>query len=90
MGPAASSHCKRLVLDLTDMRALVSEKKQTEDQLMRHLQELALVLNEALASVMRWVKRDTFDDYVSSTDGDTEVGGGGGERRVFHAAGGGD
>ena len=76
MGPAASSHRKRLVLDLTDMRALVSEKKQTEDQLMRHLQELALVLNEDLASVMRWVKRDTFDDYVSSTDGDTEVGGG--------------
>eukprot|EP00759_Apiculatamorpha_spiralis_P011680 PhF_6_TR18942/c0_g1_i2/m.27754 len=72
-GPAATSHRKRLVLDLSDMRALISEKKQIEDQLMRHMQELCLVLNEDLATVMRWVKRETFDDYVSSTDGEHEI-----------------
>eukprot|EP00760_Papus_ankaliazontas_P000351 PhM_4_TR10056/c3_g1_i1/m.42452 len=72
-GPAATSQRKRLVLDLCDMRALVSEKKAVEDQLMRHLQELALVLNEDLATVMRWVRRETFDDYVSSTDGENDI-----------------
>ena len=59
--------------DVTELHFLIDEKKNTEEEMMKFLQEVATQLDEDLSRVLHLVRKDTYDDYVSSTEHEEDV-----------------
>jgi hypothetical protein len=68
-GPQRRQHLQ----DITELHFLIEEKKNTEEEMMKFLQEVATQLDEDLSRVLYLVRKDTYDDYVSSTEHEEDV-----------------
>lgn len=67
------SYERRLLLhEIADTHFLLQEKKINEEQMIHYVQDVCTQLDENLSSVLNYIRRDGFDDYVSSTDEDEE------------------
>jgi hypothetical protein len=64
---------RTLLQDITELHFLIDEKKNDEEEMMRFLQEVATQLEEDLSRVLHLVRKDTYDDYVSSTEHEEDV-----------------
>jgi hypothetical protein len=59
---------RQLFMEISDIHYLVQEKKESEEDLIRAVQEEATKLDEDLSAVLQLIRKEGFDDYVSSTD----------------------
>ncbi|CUG90528.1 Hypothetical protein, putative [Bodo saltans] len=67
------SYERRLLLhEIADTHFLLQEKKINEEQMIHYVQDVCTQLDENLSNVLSYIRRDGFDDYVSSTDEDEE------------------
>jgi hypothetical protein len=58
--------------DIVDLHYLIHEKKLNEEQMINYVQEVCTQLDENLPHVLQYIRREGFEDYVSSTDEDRE------------------
>ena len=58
--------------ELVDLHYLIHEKKLNEEQMINYVQEVCTQLDENLPHVLQYMRREGFEDYVSSTDEDRE------------------
>jgi predicted nucleic acid-binding Zn-ribbon protein len=63
---------RQLLLELLELHYLANEKRDSEEQLVHYLQEVATQLEEDLSKVVGFVRKDGFDDYVTSSDHEDE------------------
>lgn len=64
---------RRLLLhEISSLHFLLQEKKMNEEQMMHFIQDACTQLDENLTMVLGYIRRDGFDDYVSSTDEDED------------------
>lgn len=66
---------RQLLLELLELHYLSNEKRDSEEQLVHYLQEVATQLEEDLSKVVAYVRKDGFDDYVTSSDHEDEADG---------------
>ena len=62
------SQRKQLFQDVLNMHYLIIEKKEDEEQTIKYLQEVATQLDEDLSHILYVMRKEGYDDYVSSTD----------------------
>ena len=63
---------RQLLLELLELHYLSQEKRDSEEQLVHYIQEVATQLEEDLSKVVAYVRKDGFDDYVTSSDHEDE------------------
>jgi hypothetical protein len=63
---------RTLLLELLELHYLANEKRDAEEQLVHYLQEAATQLEEDLSRVVGYVRKDGYDDYVTSSDHEDE------------------
>lgn len=64
---------RELLQRITDLQFLLFEKKESEEQMIKYLQDLSYQLDEDLSQILHLTRKDGYDDYVSSTDGEEEA-----------------
>jgi hypothetical protein len=61
---------RQLFHEINELHFFLGEKKETEEQMVKYLQDVATQLDEDLSRVLTLVRKGGYDDYVSSSESD--------------------